>query len=104
MTPEIIFAHFKAAVNHVADNIRLFVNNPDGDFTRNGKIPIKKLLSFLVYQGSNTLGIRGAFSPHTFNIADLLSKELTAIRPNRHFSRLKTAHFRKPAYFIYRPS
>ena len=56
MTPKTIFAHFKAAVNHVADNIRLFVNNPDGDFTRGGKIPIKKLLSFLVYQGSNTLG------------------------------------------------
>lgn len=56
MTPKTIFAHFKAAVNYVADNIRLFVNNPDGDFTRGGKIPIKKLLSFLVYQGSNTLG------------------------------------------------
>ena len=55
MTPEIIFAHLEAAINHVADNIRAFVKNPDGDFTRNGKIPIKKLLSFLVYQGSNSL-------------------------------------------------
>lgn len=55
MTPEIIFAHFESAVNNVADNIRSFVKNPNGDFTRNGKIPIKKLLSFLVYQGSNSL-------------------------------------------------
>ncbi|MBR3018070.1 MAG: transposase [Clostridia bacterium] len=34
----------------------------------------------------------------------LLARELIPIRPDRSFPRLKTAHFRRPAYFIYRPA
>ena len=32
----------------------------------------------------------------------LLQKELIPIRNDRQYPRLKTAHFRKPRYFIYR--
>ena len=32
----------------------------------------------------------------------LLKKELIPVRPGRQFPRLKTAHFRKPKYLIYR--
>ena len=34
----------------------------------------------------------------------LLNKELIPIRNERQFQRLKTAHFRRPRYFLYRPS
>lgn len=34
----------------------------------------------------------------------LLKKELIPIRNERQFQRLKTAHFRRPRYFLYRPS
>lgn len=33
-----------------------------------------------------------------------IKKELVPIRHERHFPRLKTAHFRKLKYLIYRPS
>lgn len=38
------------------------------------------------------------------DVATLLSRELIPIRDGRQFARLKTAHFRKPKYFIYRAS
>lgn len=39
-----------------------------------------------------------------FNLIPLLKRELVPIRPGRSFPRLSTAHFRRPAYFLYRPS
>ena len=36
------------------------------------------------------------------NVMELLKKELVPIRDDRQFPRLKTAHFRKPKYMIYR--
>lgn len=36
------------------------------------------------------------------DIPTLLSRELIPIRDDRQYARLKTAHFRKPKYFIYR--
>ncbi len=37
-----------------------------------------------------------------YNVMLLLQKELVPIRDERQYPRLKTAHFRKPRYFIYR--
>ena len=37
-----------------------------------------------------------------YNVMLLLQKELIPIRNERQFPRLRTAHFRKPQYFIYR--
>ena len=45
---------FSAAVNHVAENIRQYVHRPGADFTRHNKLPITKLLPFLVSQGSSS--------------------------------------------------
>lgn len=36
------------------------------------------------------------------DVMSLLCRELIPIRNERHYPRLKTAHFRKPRYFIYR--
>lgn len=38
----------------------------------------------------------------SIDVMSLLKKELTPIRNNRQFPRLKTAHFRRPKYFLYR--
>lgn len=38
----------------------------------------------------------------SIDVMALLSKELIPIRDERQYSRLQTAHFRKPRYFIYR--
>lgn len=38
----------------------------------------------------------------SIDVMSLLEKELIPIRKNRQYPRLKTAHFRKPRYFIYR--
>ena len=38
----------------------------------------------------------------SIDVMALLLKELVPIRPDRQFQRLKTAHFRKPKYLIYR--
>jgi hypothetical protein len=46
--------------------------------------------------------LRSPFS--NLSLPLLLARELIPIRPGRSFPRLKTAHFRRPAYFIYRPS
>ena len=48
--------------------------------------------------------LRLALSGRSFDLIELLLRELIPIRENRSFSRLQTAHFRRPAYFIYRPS
>ena len=39
-----------------------------------------------------------------WDIMGVLSRELVPVRANRSFPRLTTAHFRRPAYFLYRPS
>lgn len=39
-----------------------------------------------------------------FDLLVLLKRELVPIRLDRSFPRLSTAHFRHPAYFLYRPS
>lgn len=38
----------------------------------------------------------------SIDVMALLKKELVPVRPDRQFQRLKTAHFRKPKYLIYR--
>jgi len=38
----------------------------------------------------------------SIDVMTRLSRELVPIRSNRQFQRLKTAHFRKPNYFLYR--
>lgn len=46
--------------------------------------------------------LRPAAEERPVNVAALLQKELIPIRDERQYPRLKTAHFRKPRYFIYR--
>ena len=48
--------------------------------------------------------LRSALARHPIDVISLLSRELIPIRDERSFPRLKTAHFRRPAYFLYRPS
>ena len=52
MSHERIVDHFSSAVNYIADHISEFVHQPGTDFTRTKKLPITKLLPFLVSQGS----------------------------------------------------
>ena len=54
MSHERILSFFKAAVKHVAERIQSFVYKPGHDFTREGKLPAEKMLSFLVSQGSSS--------------------------------------------------
>ena len=49
-----IVEFFSQAVNYVAENIAQYVHRPSADFTRNNKLPITKLLPFLVSQGSSS--------------------------------------------------
>lgn len=46
--------------------------------------------------------LRLATEEDVINTVALLQKELIPIRPGRAYSRLKTAHFRRPKYFVYR--
>ena len=46
--------------------------------------------------------LRSPSEEDRIDIAALLRRELVPIRRNRKYSRLQTAHFRKPKYFIYR--
>ena len=46
--------------------------------------------------------LRPATEERPVNVTALLQKELIPIRNERQYPRLKTAHFRKPRYFIYR--
>lgn len=46
--------------------------------------------------------LRPAAEERTLDVAALMQRELIPIRNERQYPRLKTAHFRKPRYFIYR--
>jgi len=46
--------------------------------------------------------LRLAAEEDAINTVALLQKELIPIRPGRAYPRLKTAHFRRPKYFVYR--
>lgn len=46
--------------------------------------------------------LRPAAEERPINVTVLLQRELIPIRNERQYPRLKTAHFRKPRYFIYR--
>ena len=46
--------------------------------------------------------LRPAAEEHKIDVTALLQKELIPVRTDRKYPRLKTAHFRKPRYFIYR--
>ena len=46
--------------------------------------------------------LRPATEERPINVTALLQKELIPIRNGRQYPRLKTAHFRRPRYFIYR--
>ena len=48
--------------------------------------------------------LRMAIGKDLIDVMSLLEKELIPIRNERQYSRLQTAHFRKPRYFIYRAS
>lgn len=48
------------------------------------------------------VSLRLATEGNMINVMALLRKELIPIRRERKYARLKTAHFRKPRYFIYR--
>lgn len=48
--------------------------------------------------------LRLAAEKGRIDVMSLLQKELIPIRKERQYPRLKTAHFRKPRYFIYRAS
>ena len=48
--------------------------------------------------------LRSSPSDCSLDVFALLNRDLTPIRKNRQFPRLHTAHFRRPAYFHYRPS
>ena len=48
--------------------------------------------------------LRSALAGNPIDVVSLLSRELIPIRDERSYPRLKTAHFRRPAYFLYRPS
>ena len=88
-----ILAKLKDAVRSVSDNIQNYVSNP-GDLSRNGKLPANVLMEFLI----------SLIAYSALDVLDLLARELIPIRLNRSFPRLSTAHFRRPAYFLYRPS
>lgn len=47
---------------------------------------------------------RSSLKDDSIDVILLLLRELVPIRPNRSFLRLNTAHFRRPAYFLYRAS
>ena len=47
---------------------------------------------------------RSSLAGSPIQVIPLLLRELVPIREGRSFSRLKTAHFRRPAYLTYRPS
>lgn len=46
--------------------------------------------------------LRPSTEEHKVDVTALLQKELIPVRNDRKYPRLKTAHFRKPRYFIYR--
>lgn len=46
--------------------------------------------------------LRLASEKGSIDVMSLIKKELIPIRNDRQYERLKTAHFRKPRYFIYR--
>ena len=48
--------------------------------------------------------LRLSAEENPFDVTALLARELIPIREDRQYSRLQTAHFRKPRYFIYRAS
>ena len=54
MSHKKILSLFNAAVKHVAGTIQSYVYKPGHDFTRGGKLPAEKILSFLVSQGSSS--------------------------------------------------
>lgn len=43
-----------SSVEHVVSNISQYAVHPDSDFKRSKKIPVQKLISFLVSQGSSS--------------------------------------------------
>ena len=48
--------------------------------------------------------LRSSLAGKPIDVIALISRELIPIRDGRLYPRLKTAHFRRPAYFLYRPS
>lgn len=54
MSHTIVANHLISAINHTASCISEFAYSPEKDFTRTGKLPPKKLLSFLISQGASS--------------------------------------------------
>ena len=45
---------FFSSVEHIVSDISQYAVHPDSDFKRSKKIPVQKLISFLVSQGSSS--------------------------------------------------
>ena len=71
------------SIAEVVSGIDSFVYNPGRDYSRVKKLSADQVLSFLISQGASSTKCEFSF---------------------RQFPRLKTAHFRKPKYLIYRVS
>lgn len=54
MNPEYIKSHLKTAIDDVADNITVYSIHPNRDFTRTKKLPVNKLMLFLITEGSSS--------------------------------------------------
>ena len=84
----------KAAICTVMDCVRIPVSKTKHSYKVSVSAAVlicrKFILSLIAYSALDVL--------------ELLARELIPIRLNRSFPRLSTAHFRRPAYFLYRPS
>ncbi len=58
-------------------------------------------VNFTVAAHLSRIFLRTTIKEDSIDVMDSLQAELIAIRTNRQYPRLKTAHFRKPRYFIY---
>ena len=86
---------------------RLTAYNITEILIRQTAIPEKKRkhaykINFSVAAHICRMFLRPAAEEHQIDVTALLRKELIPIRNDRKYPRLKTAHFRKPRYFIYR--
>lgn len=61
-------------------------------------------VNFTVAAHTSRIFLRLTTKEDSIDVMKILQSELIPIREGRTYPRLKTAHFRKPRYFIYRPA
>ena len=59
-------------------------------------------VNFTVAAHISRIFLRLTTKEDSIDVMEILKSELIPIRDERQYPRLKTAHFRKPRYFIYR--